>query len=109
MQKQIPSYAAALMLALLLPIGACTKVENIPSPTPLVIKEGVKLSYTPKNGKELSELRDKELVPLIQKKIIKIQIRMYILKNFIKTVNGILMILIYKAKTNKQTNKQINK
>ena len=72
MQKQIPSYAAALMLALLLPIGACTKVENIPSPTPLVIKEGVKLSYTPKNGKELSELRDKELVPLIQKKIISV-------------------------------------
>ena len=72
MQKQIPSFAAALTLALLLPIGACTKVENIPSPTPLVIKEGVKLSYTPKNGKELSELRDTELVPLIQKKKISV-------------------------------------
>ena len=72
MQKQITSYVAALMLALMLPIGGCTKVENIPSPTPLVIKEGVKLSYTPKNGKELSELRDKELVPLIQKKKISV-------------------------------------
>ena len=72
MQKQITSYVAALMVALLLPIGACKKAENITSPTPLVIKEGVRLSYTPKNGKELSELRDKELVPLIQKKKISV-------------------------------------
>lgn len=68
MQKQISSYVAALKVALLLPMGACTKVENIPSPTPLVIKEEVKISYTPKYEKELSELRDKILVPLIQKK-----------------------------------------
>ena len=72
MQKQITSYAAALMLALLLPIGACKKAEPISSPTPMVIKEEVKLSYTPKNGKELSDLRDAELVPLIEKKKISV-------------------------------------
>ena len=72
MQKQITSYAAALMLALLLPIGACKKAESISSPTPMVIKEEVKLSYTPKNGKELSDLRDAELVPLIEKKKISV-------------------------------------